>query len=237
MEKKPAKKKNIKSVLISTKVKGFLKNPIKEDPLKFYMSHYHNSKTAFVVAKFEDLSLQSEDYSTLLEQRYLSNFLIEFVINLILKDDVAKEYQLIISEVGTSIFCLQNSSYINLFNILSSSKYIIIPINVNSNHWCIIFLELEKKKFFFCDPMTNSASNSKYFNIFLKLKLPGINIFDWREESVKHNIQTDDFNCGIYIIYFCYQFVKYRKIFDEKTFEPNAYRQNLLSFTRFAPEM
>lgn len=195
--------------------------------LKYYKasSKYGN----YVICKFSGLTcneLRFQDFDTLSGRAWLSDAVINCCILSILKlFSTDKKCTFFSVETSFAIFNyfteLENSFYFDI-PPLSTNDLQIIPLNVNRNHWCIIFVDFERKKMIYIDPSGNENLNKKieyykstftsFIETYKKMKKIEIDTTNFSVEFLHHITQKDTYNCGVYILYFCQQFIQNKSL-------------------------
>lgn len=104
-------------------------------------------------------------------------------------------------DIGIGVFIDKTITNINQIHLTVSNKLLIMPIH-KSHHFTFVFVNFDKKDFYYIDPMIATERESKNkFNTFLNL----FNHKDkWNLKQVAHYKQTDSYNCGI----LCLQFME-----------------------------
>lgn len=151
------------------------------------------------------------DFSTLNGTHWLSDAVIDFILNMINTKGV---YRIIDAELHAQfIFNEPEHSFLKNFKIVKEHLY--IPLLVHGNHWCAIEISISKKEFTYLDPfgeqLSTCSSYLKKFIMYLKKskQLESLqNYNSWKIVSRKHLKQNDANNCGIYIIYFFKQIIQ-----------------------------
>ena len=97
---------------------------------------------------------------------------------------------------------------------LSNTKLVFIPFNPSNVHWILVVLKVAEGELFVLDPMnkTYDDGNDQHKQA---IKV-GEELFSrkFRQHSVitipspDHVLQTDGYNCGIFICYYVKQIVK-----------------------------
>lgn len=115
-----------------------------------------------------------------------------------------------------------------------------MPFLIQNNHFCLVVSDFKESTFLFLDPFGAEIQSTTSKNIFDKFK----NFLDAyikfysmpnTQNSAKHftqihkhhTTQKDDYNCGVYIIYFFQQICAQSSINEH--FDPDAFRKDLLS--------
>jgi hypothetical protein len=121
----------------------------------------------------------------------------------------------------------QRSPYLDRFKI-HDFKFIAGPHLVNNNHWLALIINIENRKFMLLDPLnkqslildTAFASWSAYYKTRRDQES-----YVWKKETIDHPMQSDNFNCGVFVMNFIKQFILTSKI-DFTTDPPSlmAYR-------------
>lgn len=168
-----------------------------------YYKNLKNSRNYVVsVNNISDLPVREifiEDFDTLSEKQCLSSFIIDHCLHL-LNDN---KYQIFSLEISTIIVCSDHLSESFVQNVTIDKSEIILPI-VRNNHFILIKLDIEQKKFTFIDPLGDENKKySFYFGQVMNfLRKKKYDYKNWCTEFLDHVIQKDSYNCGVYVIYF-----------------------------------
>lgn len=205
------------------------------------------SGRGYTVAGFQDLpyninkidDLIISDYATLDHSEYLSNFIIDILMNL-LQDEKQPTCQIICCDYSTYIFRgkvsgeqIKFSEYFLGRINLDFDKKLAMPVNINQMHWCLAIADFENRQFTYIDPMNSSKKatekNLQHFLNFLQqyqefYKIDK-EITNWNSTVEDHIIQQDNYNCGAYILYFFECIVNKRKLNIYR--DMDNYRDNL----------
>lgn len=174
------------------------------------------------------------------KESWLTNFLIDIAIGVLVDNN--DKYTLINSTVSAIILRNQQktledseiyeSADLALIPVLKN--ILIMPLLVNENHWCLVIADMNLKKFTYLDPfgkehLTQGRWLAGFLTTLQKYKFSH-SIKDpltdnWRIQQIDHNLQTDDYNCGIYILMFIDNFVNNRPL--TQCPHPNKYRSYL----------
>ena len=92
-------------------------------------------------------------------------------------------------------------------------NFIAGPYNINNNHWLAVIIDINKEEFILLDPLVKSTpladccfeSLCTYYNN-RKHKRE----IKWSLKHVDHPIQTDHFNCGVFVIRFIEKYIKHQ---------------------------
>lgn len=87
---------------------------------------------------------------------------------------------------------------------------IIMPFNPGKAHWCLAIADTIKKTFTFLNPSCESDTRERHYmtrflnsilkyNPTAKQKIP---LEGWRILKIKHAVQRDGYNCGVYVLMF-----------------------------------
>ncbi len=80
------------------------------------------------------------------------------------------------------------------------------PMHINNNHWALVLADIQKKKIFWIDSFNSHRLNEctrlikKYLEAISKEKNLEFNSKEWKTKSLKVHQQSDEFNCGVYIL-------------------------------------
>jgi len=95
----------------------------------------------------------------------------------------------------------------NIFNL----SRLLIPINVNNNHWALLDIHFESKKIEYLDSLGNSSGNYTMYALqylkdehLNKFNSPLPNLREWTLIDNNHNIpkQENGYDCGIFVCLF-----------------------------------
>ena len=118
---------------------------------------------------------------------------------------------------------------------LSTYDYIAGPVIrklCSSNHWCLLFVSVKTMEVVYIDPLLADLdkldSVLSNWNKFCKNRL-GLKDKRWKSLQVSHLIQTDGFNCGVYVCHFYNLLIKQQMFSLSSAFEINGYRNIITS--------
>lgn len=172
---------------------------------RFYISFYSK-------ATCEIKEITREDYSTLTDKNWLSNFVVDILFNII--NSKTNFCNLITCNLATSIlYNKQVSDYIMDQIHIFENDLLVMPLLLNNNHFCLALADFNAGEFIYLDPYGNEnisgAAKNIYANFLMFLKTysayknkTSLCKVDFKLITKKHTTQTDSYNCGIYIIYF-----------------------------------
>lgn len=195
---------------------NFLDNGLMKDYT--YYKKFSNGR-GYIVAILDHprRKLPLSDYLTLNGENWLSDSIMDFILNMMNKSGV---YQIIDAGLQAQ-FIFNEPSHIFLKNFKIHKKNLFIPLIVNGNHWCAVEINISKREFTYLDPfgeeLSTSISYLKKFITYLEKsdQLNELqNVHCWKMISKKHIEQRDAYNCGIFILYFFKQLIK-NKSLDE----------------------
>lgn len=184
-------------------------------------------KFNYVVAVHKKNRLTSEDFSCLFDAKWLSNTLIEYLLQVMLRESKNIEG----SCIRAGLLFLDPSS--DKFYKRFLKNYVLLPL-WSSNHFVLFILDLKEKLIAYIDPKGESnedfrkyMANFKLFLVKYNSKFPSIGtINEWRVKQFEHSFQADSVNCGVYVVRFCELFIIKEDIFIEE-FDPYRYRKEL----------
>ena len=104
---------------------------------------------------------------------------------------------------STSVFKKEN---------LNSFDQIVIPLLVGGNHWTVVLISNLTEQLIYINPFgTNTSSAEAIFDSWLKFAKTRkeYNFIEWSYDLVEHSIQSDSFNCGVFICIFIEKFIDY----------------------------
>ena len=97
---------------------------------------------------------------------------------------------------------LLNPVFDNNLNIdIFQYNKVFLPINLDNNHWILIILDIQNSEIIYIDSMKGKIRNDKIKG--LKDKIP--NISKWKVIQPQSPQQTDNYNCGIFVMGVCYK--------------------------------
>lgn len=132
-----------------------------------------------------------------------------------------------------------NSDYFKRVKITKFTNFILLPLNVNYNHWVLLILDVKNKIIFYLDSANCSIKHeSKMIKKFLPFLSKAFSNaddkFTKKVENVKWSIghfdiyrQNDAINCGVYLLENARQFIEnltVSKILPHNSFSPNEFR-------------
>lgn len=198
----------------------------------------------YVVAKSNKDTLMISDYITLNEKNQLTNFLIEFVLDIFVeKFDNFQYFKS--SDVSYKILGKFSAEFVN--SVKFTKRYSILPVHIHHpyseklNHWCLVILDTQLKQFLYFNSLRKKShsESAKYFDRFkfflqkLSDHQPESNlgsIEEWSIQNMDHNLQKDGYNCGVHILHFVQQMGAHGYTFDDLGFNANHKRMELKEF-------
>ena len=118
---------------------------------------------------------------------------------------------------------------------LSTYDYIagpVIRMLFSSNHWCLQFFSVKTMELVYIYPLLADLdkldSVLSNWNKFCEKRM-GLKDKRWKSLQVSHLIQTDSFNCGVYICHFYNLFIKQQMFSLSSAYDINGYRNIITS--------
>lgn len=186
----------------------------------------------YTIAKYEFIdcyikSITFEDFDSLTANKWLNNLVID-VLLAIYNYDHQNKNQIIPCVTSTSLL---NDGCNSSFQIKKDA--LVMPININQNHWSILFINFKKKTVTYINPFSTSKQEALVYKEKFLNMLGSYNILnntsydthDWKVDMVEHLMQNDSCNCGVFIIYFFKQYSDNNSLADSE--DMNNYRYHL----------
>lgn len=135
-----------------------------------------------------------------------------FIAIYIANNDAYRNTSFATSELGAKFF-------MEKFTIKEITKYerFFIPI-LTSSHFTLVYLDCNKKEFYYIDPMGKYHTGEERFAIFEEKT----NQRDWTLKKMDHDNQSDTYNCGVFICQFVECILKNKSLLNLE--DPNTYR-------------
>ena len=110
--------------------------------------------------------------------------------------------------VNQLISC-KRCSYLDRVNI-HELDIIAGPLLINNNHWLAMIIDIRYNKFFLLDPMKEPTPKLQdtfdcWVNYYASRN--DRRAINWICESQSHPIQTDNYNCGVFVINFIRSYI------------------------------
>lgn len=199
-----------------------LKNRLVDHP-----ATYLAPKVDFAVASAEKLILMKSEYQLLTGTTWLSNHLIDYIFTIFRKEFEDVQFEtyktpMIISDV------------VDRRQVPKVHKKILIAAYLNDQlqHFNLVIVNCRDKTFSLIDPMLSDPPVESYYQNFLNFvgrhntKYPkNLMPTDWTIKNIKHPLQHDVWNCGVFILNFAEQYAKTKEINAE--IDPSNYRTQL----------
>lgn len=199
---------------------NFLDNGLVND-----ISYYKNGN--YMVSIFQNLDSKStivkellaNDFCTLNDNKWLSNFVVDLGMNLINENNI---FQIIPTQLSNIIF--QELTICDKFffeKIKINRDLIAMPFLQNNNHFCLIIINFNLKKFSFINPFnSNTDETNIYLTKYKKFMQKYNNFFknDCKTANslspliYEHYKQEDNFNCGPIILNLFERIVKNKNL-------------------------
>lgn len=161
-------------------------------------------------------------------QAWLSNFNIEWMSGILLKNNRCKNVRILTPYQGrTILMCSNNKESITSYlcdNLPIRHTEWLIPFNPNGNHWMLVVVDFILRIFTLIDPMNSfSISDEVYFTefkVFLeqlktkanpklsKIEADSYKLNKWINKNVPHDLQTDNDNCGTFVIMYIERYLQ-----------------------------
>ena len=175
------------------------------------IKHQKNEYWLEIIYKKDDIHIQRKHFLSLqTRDEWLSDSIIcGFFKALELPSTIIINYAL-----AHMLINEQRSPYLDRFKI-HDFKFIAGPHLVNNNHWLALIISIENRKFMLLDPLnkqslildTAFASWSAYYKTRRDQES-----YVWKKETIDHPMQSDNFNCGVFVMNFIKQFILTSKI-------------------------
>lgn len=122
----------------------------------------------------------------------------------------------------------QSGSILDKFDI-NQYQYIVGPHLINQNHWIAIIIDVELKHFYSLDPLKYRTNLlEQHFDNWIQFCSRFGKSDFWKQMTIDHPIQTDSYNCGIFVMIFIANYINTGKIeFDSDSFNMNKFRHQI----------
>lgn len=203
--------------------------------------YYKNAPRIYFVACSKNLNgsgiiyLNGEDYMTLFDNQWLSNFTIDYCASIYIGESSERaDISYVLCEVSSNIllnYCdnFPETFYSNLKKQWLNKKKLFFPVNAGGIHWCLLYVDLMHGFIYLLDPARkNHYCSDLYFNNFknfYKILNPDSDI-NWQVKTINYPCQQDGFNCGVFVIYYMKELLKSNNI-KLRGFDPNLLRKQL----------
>lgn len=200
-------------------------------PRYYFVSYIHEYND-----DSELILLMSEDYCSLYGENWISNKVIDYWSNIVLSKSSFAHciaytpcelnfYSLLqrCSRVGKAYFE-------KLFRRWSNKTSLILPLHVNNNHWILIYVDVTNHHIYYMNPWpTRDLSQEE--NILDNFKFCYAKVFpnlnnNWTVCKNKYPKQEDDFNCGVFVLFFIEEILK-GNLYKIGKFNPMKMRERL----------
>ena len=118
---------------------------------------------------------------------------------------------------------------------LSNYDYIAGPVIRKMgtyNHWCLLFVSVKSAEVIYIDPLLADIDKQDQvlanWNKFCKNRI-GLKEKKWHKREVKNLIQTDGYNCGVYVCHFYNLLAKHKLFSLNLHIDINEYREIIVS--------
>lgn len=199
---------------------------------------YSDNKRKWLFNKYLTIS----DFDRLTGNRWLNNFVIDVCLTLKVFELGLKNVEVLPCEIVVSL--LEKKYYGEFIQekiAITENSTVILPWNVNGNHWIVVIIDFCTNKCTIMDPINpvdvnNRMSENRFKHLCKELKsscvygdrkeFPTLTLVSCTREHVPE--QTDTYNCGVFIIY--YVFTVLSKLNFDHQFNPSEYRIFLKHF-------
>ena len=96
---------------------------------------------------------------------------------------------------------------------IADKLFVIVPWNVNENHWTFIVADIRNKEIIFIDPMEDQQETSvttalqPYVALSWVLNTKLGSEFNWKLTFPSHALQQDAISCGVFVCWYAYQMI------------------------------
>lgn len=176
------------------------------------LKYYENCPFNFVIGWYSEAQpfeyLELNDFQTLGEGKMLSNFLIDILMHLIMKQSNVVDIVYIDTYKTQRIF--NGSMSPELRHYFQLEKTYLLIRHVAGNHWCLIAINMATKEFTYFDPLIKATENVTKVVGIMKTVLKTLHISsnNWNVRYYDHPLQRDGFNCGVYVLTFAENIIK-----------------------------
>ena len=115
----------------------------------------------------------------------------------------------------------EKCSYLDKINI-NYLNFITGQHHINNNHWIAMIIDIIKGEFILLDPKQKSSSIldksfQSWVNYYNSRKQKYV--IDWKIRKIDHPLQTDHYNCGLFVIHFIKNYLNHQVKNDTITFD------------------
>lgn len=181
----------------------------------------------------DNIYLFREDYKTLYNNKWLTNFIIDYCSHLlILESSKQDRVAYIFCEVSTILLngCKKVLDYffINLKKIMENKKEFFLPVNKDQAHWALVYVNSSDGAFYYLSSSDKDDDCSFYFQNFVDCygRIFSEDDVNWSMKTIKYPCQNDSFNCGIYVLHYMKEILGDNKIIINDL-NPNEFRKKL----------
>lgn len=147
---------------------------------------YNGSINKLQIQDFECIKFNQESELGM----YLNNFVIDIALHLFTR----KKRDMFSTISAESTSSLTNGKRVE--SHITIYGKCIAPVNVDNNHWRLLYADTVKKEFCLLDPFgDNLRITEKTMHIFLKTL--GLPADEWQAITLNHDRQRDSYNCGV----------------------------------------
>lgn len=188
---------------------------------------YFAPKVNFIVASTIKLLLTNEDYKTLQSTTPLSDRLLEYVFAIFEKGESKVQFE----TKKTSAIIGNIDGKNPAFKI---NKEIMIGALARENHFTMVIINIKQRFFSYIDPNNDNPPETETFynnfkdfivlhnKVFSRNRIPSEN---WKIKRVQHQIDCEENNSAVCVIYFAKQYLKSKEI--GVCFKPSEYRVHI----------
>ncbi|MBA3283558.1 MAG: hypothetical protein H0U27_00670 [Nitrosopumilus sp.] len=188
-----------------------------KDEYKSLSTHFVQGSKKNLVEK-EKIILHELDFYNLKSGQRLCTEIINFCINLFLKDATNKSFKVIGSTSAWIYYYMMSSGqydFKKVIKIIGSKKnwipidnieYLVFPININNMHWSLVNVDTVSEKLHYMDSISGFADHNE---ICTNVKKFIYDYTDGRKDATNWSVskvtvpqQTGSIDCGLYMLYF-----------------------------------
>jgi len=179
--------------------------------------------------------VEATSFRNLCSREWLSDFVVDATLNAAISERMRSTFINVRSKDALSIIKRDawDKNFVTFISI--NRKTLIMPVLLE-RHWCLIWVQIEKKAYRFFDPMHIEARCRMYFEEVLdyltfynrtarmKVDTHGWTIMELGESFPE---QKDVINCGVFILYYIFRLLKLE---GSARIDPCAYRLEIARF-------
>jgi hypothetical protein len=213
--------------------------------LTYYRSVKMPKTNNYVVGHYGYLSdlifneITFRDFNTLSDERWLNNFVIDICLALKVYELRLNNVQVLQCEIVQKLMEKRDvgKNKDGKFQkiLFEENKIVVLPWNVNGNHWIIAIIDFNKKECIIMDPyrpkdIHNTLCTDRFIELSSRMEengvygekkdFPLLNFIQCPMKNIP--VQNDIYNCGVFIIYYMFTIISDSNF--DPMFSPDEYR-------------